>query len=396
MALRARMAAQGLDAVISTTPENICYLTGFDSPGHYWFQALVVPLKGEPFTVSRLLEQSGVAALTWLEPDHNLAYQDADDPMENLSRALRHFGLEDKHLGYEKDCWFFTIVQQEGLFAKCPRTSFTDCSGMIAKGRVIKSDEEVALIRRAASYAAAAMRAGVEAVAPDVTENDIAAEVNYALIKAGSDWPAIVPFIASGERGAIGHATWSGRKISPGDGVFLEIGGCKHRYHAAMMRTCIVGEPDAETLEAFEVVQGAFRAAIAAIKPGVPAGEVDRVARDYISHSAFGGTQASRTAYSIGISLPPDWGEGQILSMKPGETRPLEANMTFHLLPWVQIPGKIGVGCSETVHVTETGCELLTDFPRELFGHSAHKPLGHHEPFGDSNSTNSKGPFTPL
>ena len=95
--------------------------------------------------------------------------------------------------------------------------------------------------------------------------------------------------------------------------------------------------------------------------------DVDAAARAVVAGSGFGGTQASRVAYSVGIAVPPDWGEGNILSIKPREERTLQANMTFHLLPWVQIPGKGGVGCTETIRVTETGCELLTDLPRELF-----------------------------
>lgn len=363
--LRDRMSQRGVDALLTTTPENITYLTGFESPGHYWFQGMIVPLEGEPVTVSRVLEQAGVDVYTWI--DRNVGYHDSEDAMERVAETLRDEGLDGKRVGFEKDCWFFTAGQQERLFSKLPDATFIDVGGVVEQGRVRKSEPELALMREAARAAEAGMRAGVDAVRAGATENDVAADMHYAMIKAGSEWPSIVPFVASGERGAIGHATWMGRTIEEGDSIFLEIGGCRRRYHAAIMRTCVVGEPSAETREAFDTVLGAFDAATAAIAPGVPAGEIDRIARDHIANSGFGGTQASRTAYSIGIAVPPDWGEGQILSMKPGETRPLEENMTFHLLPWVQIPGKGGVGCTETIRVTADGCEYLTDFPRELF-----------------------------
>lgn len=363
--LRQRMAACGAEVMLVSTPENITYLTGFESPGHYWFQGLLVPLEGEPVAVSRLLEVSGVEAYSWLE--HNLAYRDSEDPMAVLARTVESFGWARKRIGYEKNCWFFTAAQQERLFAELPQSCFVDCSGLVEVGRLIKSELEVNLMRQAARTAEAGMRAGVAAVAEGASENDVAAEMHHAMIKAGSEWPSIQPFVASGERGAIGHATWMGREIRKGDSVFLEIGGCKRRYHAALMRTCVVGEPDRELQEAFQAVLDAFDAAVAAIRPGVRAFEVDRAARELIQRANFDGTQASRVAYSIGIAVPPDWGEGQILSIKPGEARTLEPNMTFHLLPWVQIPGKGGVGCTETIRVTETGCERLTDFPRELF-----------------------------
>ncbi len=364
-ALRGALVEHELDAMLTTTPENICYLTGFDSPGHYWFQAMVVPAQGEPFTLSRLLETSGIEADTWVEL--NYGYHDSDDIMASLAARVIDHGLQEARIGFEKDCWFFTASQQERLIYSLPSASLVDASGLVEELRLLKSDLEVDLMRTAAAAAAAGMRAGVDAVAAGRTEDEVAAELTSGLIRGGSHWPSIMPFIASGERGAIGHATWKGRTIHPRDSVFLEVGGCRNRYHAAMMRTVVVGKADDELKTAFQVVLGAFDAAMAAIRPGVPAGEVDRVSRAVIADAGFGDNQASRTAYSIGIAVPPDWGEGQILSMKPGEGRPLRKNMTFHLLPWVQIPGKGGVGCTETVRVTDSGCERLTDFPRELF-----------------------------
>lgn len=364
-ALRGRMAVRGLDAVITTIPENICYLSGFESPGHYYFNALIVPLEGEPIAVPRQLEDSGYQALSWLEISR--PYSDTEDPIHKLFTTLVEFNLHYKRIGYEKSAWFFTAAQQDRLFATCTQATFVDCSGIVETGRLIKSEVEIELMRRAARTTEVGLQAGIEAVAEGVTENDIAAEIHYAMIKAGSEWPSIQPFVASGYRGAIGHATWAGRTVEAGDCVMLELAGCLKRYHAPLMRSGFVGEPDPAVKAAEKVVHDAFDATIAAIKPGVPAGEVDAVARGIIAASQFGGTQASRTAYSVGIGLPPDWGEGQILSIQPNEPRRLEANMTFHLLPWVQIPGVGGISFSETIRVTETGCELLTNFDRSVF-----------------------------
>lgn len=363
--LRTRMAEYDLDAVMTTTPENLCYLTGFDSVGHYYFNSLVVPIDGEPFMTPRLLENHGANVLTWVE--YTRPYQDDEDPMDVLREALVEAGLEEARIGYEKECWFFTAAQQDRLFPNMPNATFVDCSGIVEEGRLIKSQHEIDLMRDAARTTEAGMWAGIEAVRAGATENDVAAEIHYAMIKAGSEWPSISPFVASGERGAIGHATWKGRTIQDDEFVFLELAGCLHRYHAPMMRTVYVGEPSDRVREAEEIVLEAFDACVDAINPGVSAGEIDRIGREIIAASTFGAEQASRTAYSVGIGLPPDWGEGQILSMQPGETRPLDANMTFHLLPWVQIPGEGGVGITETIRVTETGCELLTSFERKLF-----------------------------
>lgn len=367
VALRERMDDLGVVALLSTTPENIIYLTGFESPGHYWWQGMIVPLYGEPTTLSRLLEVSGVDALSWIEPDHNIAYRDDQDPMEVLAGLMTSMGLDQGRVGFERDCWFFTAAQQDRLFKLMPNVEWVDCSWVVEKGRVVKSELEIEKITAAARTTEAGMRAGIDAVSCDASEDDVAAELFSAMIRAGSEWPSIVPFVSSGERGAIGHATWRHRQLKNGDSVFLEAAGCRSRYHAPMMRTVLVGEPDEAMLQAFDAVQAAFDAALAAIKPGVPAGDVDQVARQVIAESGFGGTQASRLAYSVGVAVPPDWGEGHILSMKPGESRVLQENMTFHLLPWVQLPGFGAMGCTETIRVTADGAECITNFPRELF-----------------------------
>lgn len=362
--LRRRMAERGVQVMLTTTPENICYLSGFESPGHYYFNALLVPLEGEPVAVPRRLEASGYLALSWLE---NLSpYEDSQDPIRVLAATLEQFGLSDQRVGYERSCWFFTAAQQEQLMAACSQADFVDVSGLVEQGRVVKSEHEIGLMKKAARATEAGMQAGIEAVRSGVTENDVAAEIHYAMIKAGSHWPAIAPFVAAGERGAIGHATWMGNPIEPGQSVMLEVGGCLNRYHTAMMRTVFVGELSEELQEAERVIMDAMQAQMAVIRPGISAHEADAAGREVIANSKFGHHQGSRSAYSIGIGLPPDWGEGQILSMQPGEGRLLQANMTFHLLPWVQVPGLAGISLSETIRVTEDGCETLTNLERRI------------------------------
>ena len=119
--------------------------------------------------------------------------------------------------------------------------------------------------------------------------------------------------------------------------------------------------------EAERIVVAAVEASMAAMKPGVPAGEVDAVNRAILADNRFGAVQATRSAYSIGIAFAPDWGEGHILSILPGEECPLEENMTFHLIPWIQVHGRAGIGISETVRVTPTGAESFFTFERKIF-----------------------------
>lgn len=357
-AVRRRLAARELDAMLVTTPENVCYLSGFETAGHFAFLALLVPLAGEAICVARALECPGVAALTGLQ--RIVPYADVDDPMRVLADIAGAAGLAGRRVGFERSCWFFTAAQQDRLLRYAEAIDWHDASLLVEQERVVKSEREIALMREAGVATTAGMLAGIGTVGVGVSEDEVAAQMHLAMIRAGSEWPAIAPFVAAGERGAIGHATWRGRSLRRGEPVFLELAGCRRRYHAAQLRTVFVGEPDAAARAAFAVVQEAYAAAAEAVRPGVSAGEVDRVARAVIAASPFGAVQSSRSGYSMGIALSPDWGEGHILSMKVGEGRVLEPNMTFHLLPWVQLPGVGGVGCSETIRVTASGCEPLT------------------------------------
>lgn len=364
--LRERIGRDGYNAVLIATPENICYLTGFESPGYFAFEGLLVPLEGEPVMIPRQLEDSGVQARTWIELSH--PYVDDQDPMDKVVQVIEQYGYAGRRIGYERDSWFFTASQQDRLFRGLPDTRFSDCSGIVEEGRLIKSEPEIEMMRRAARFAEAGMQAGIAAVAEGVAENEIAAEIHHAMFRAGGEWPAISPFVASGHRGSIGHATWEDRSIDRGKLVFLEVGGCLKRYHAAMMRTCFVGDPPPEVLDAAETVLAAQRASIDAIKPGMSLGDVDAVSRRLIAEACprFAGTQMTRSAYSIGIAFPPDWGEGHIMSIRHEDPRVLRPNMTFHNIPWVQIPGTGGIGFSETIRVTEDGCEVLTKLDRKL------------------------------
>lgn len=363
--LRALMEQRRMDAVILTMPHDLFYLTGYQTPGYYWFQALVVPLEKEPFMVTRRLELSNISARTWIKESR--PYHDFDNPPRVLANAIAEFGLAQARLGYDRDAYFFRAFEQETVKATLPSAMFINCTGIVEQLRVVKSDAEIIKMEQAARTTEAGMRAGIEAVAVGVSENDIAAAIYQAMLRAGSEWPALAPFVASGWRGALGHATWERRVIEKADCVFLEVAGCYNRYHAAMMRTVTVGETPKPILEAEKVCREAMDATMAAIRPGVPASAIDTIARKVIAAGAPNAEQASRTGYSIGIGFPPDWGEGHILSMVKGHDRPLERNMTFHLIPWVQVPGHGGVGLTETIVVTETGCRSLFNFERRVF-----------------------------
>ena len=157
------------------------------------------------------------------------------------------------------------------------------------------------------------------------------------------------------------HATWYRRPLQKDEVVFFEVPGCVNRYHAAMMREVYIGDPPEWMFRGMDVVTDTLAKAKEKIKPGVVAGELFEEIKEMLDSAELGAKLERRAAYSIGIAFAPDWGEGHILSIMRGEERQLRAGMAFHLIPGVRVVGLGGILCSDTVLVTEDGCETLTD-----------------------------------
>ncbi len=363
--LRSRIAERHLDAVVISDPENIMYLTDYQTTGYSFFQALVVPLEKEPFMITRALEESNVIARTWV--DLTRPYPDTGDAIQMLVDALREFGLADKRIGYERNSYFFPAYHQDVIHTTLKDGKLLDCFGIVEEGRVCKSAVEIALMKKAAKATEAGMLAGIEACQPGISENEVGAAISAAMFAAGGEPPAGRPYATSGPRTMIGHATWEGRLIQPGEHVFLEVGGCYRRYHTAMMRTVILGEQTDSMYKAQEIMKNALSAVHRMVQPGMTVSDVDNLVRNIISDNDIGARLITRSGYSIGIAFPPSWDEGYIVSLKQGESTVLKEGMTFHLIPWMWgVDGDKTCGISDTIYITDDGCESFFSLDRDF------------------------------
>jgi Xaa-Pro dipeptidase len=364
--LRKRMAERLLDAVIISDAENIMYLTDYQTTGYSFFQALVVPLEGEPWMVTRKLEESNVHARTWVEVSR--PYPDTGDAIQMLVSSLVEFGLAGQTIGYERNSYYFTAYHQDYFHTSFTRSRIMDCFGIVEQGRVTKSAVELEVMHKAAAATKAGMQAGIEAARPGVTENEIGGAISQAMFAAGGETPAVMPYVTSGPRSMIGHATWEGRTVQPGEHVFLEIAGCYRRYHTAMMRTVVCGELSDSMYKAQELMKKALATAHREFRPGLTVSDVDKMMRSIISKNDVGARLITRSGYSIGIAFPPSWDEGYILSLHQGSADILRPGMTFHLIPWMWgIDGDKSCGISDTFYITEDGCgAFFEDVPQDF------------------------------
>ncbi len=363
--LRKRMNERLLDAVIISDPENLFYLTEHQTSGYSYFQCLVVPIEGEPFMVMRQLETSNVFARSWVtEVEY---YPDTGDAIQTLYACLKKYGLDNKRIGYERNSYFFPAYQQDRVRTALDNGNLIDCFGIVEEGRIRKSQFEIDIMKRAAKATEAGVMAGYDVIKPGITENDIAAAISEAMFKAGGEYPAVPPYVTSGPRTMIGHATWEGREIQDNDHVFIEVGGCYRRYHTAMMRTIVLGKQSPSMREAEQVMMNTLDELHRFIKPGVTVSDVDNLARNMINENSTGAYLITRAGYSIGIAFAPSWDEGYILSLKQGDSTILKSGMTIHLIPWMWgVDGDKTVGISDTIYLTDTGCESFFTLDRHF------------------------------
>ncbi|MCC6889228.1 MAG: aminopeptidase P family protein [Hyphomicrobiales bacterium] len=361
-ALRQAMAERGFELFMTSGPENIFYLTGQQTPGYYIFQCLCVPLAGEPFHVLRTLESMNARLNTLL--DDIEGYGDDVQPAAALAAALKRRGWIGKRLAIDRNSWFLTVNLYEQLLAACG--PLLDGSGLVEPLRRVKSPREIEQMEKAAAANDAGMQAGLDAVRVGATENDVAAAIMSAAIKAGSEYLGMDPFVTSGPRSGVPHTTWRRRRIEPGDLVALETTACYNRYHAAMFRTVALGNVPQRALDMYRTCDEGLAAAIETLKPGRTCADVHNACQAVIDRDGFTANYRKRTGYSIGISFAPDWGEGNILGLNHDIDVPLEPGMVFHVPVALREWGRFTVAVSETLLVTETAARPLGKLKREM------------------------------
>ena len=358
------MASTGLDAFVAFGPENINYLTGHDTPAYQYLQACVVTLDAPPVNLVRSIDASNTLLRSWSR--RAVAYSDHEDPVETLVALLRQLLPAGARIGAEDRAFFVTPRRYRQLAEALGAAGYILIGAqLVEERRLIKSAEEMEKIRAAGRITAAAMHVAIEISAEAVDENVIAAAVWAELVRHGGEFPGLPPFIVSGPRSSLGHATWAGRRLAKGDALNFEIPGVVARYVAPLFRTGSVGEPSGEMRAIEAACLASLDLLFGAIRPGIRIADLHRLNAENFARRGF--TLGHRTGYSVGLGYAPDWGEGDTLSILEGDMREVAAGMVFHLVPGNYLPGRMAVVISETVAVTADGVDRITNFPQPIF-----------------------------
>jgi len=287
--------------------------------------------------------------------------------MDFVATVIRDKGQKNKTIGIEYDTYYFTAKSYLQLTKQLPNATFVDATNFINWIRIVKSDQEIEYIKRAAEIVTQTMYKGINRIHVGVRECDVVADIYHSQISGtkefGGDYTAIVPLLPSGKKTSSCHLTWTDEVYKDGDPVILEIAGCYKRYHSPLARTLVIGKPTPEMEELADVVIEGIEAALDIVKPDVTCEDVEKAWRCSIEKRGF--EKESRIGYSIGLNYPPDWGE-HTASLRPGDQTVLKPNMVFHMIPGIWLE-TYGIEISETFRVTENGYEVLANVERKLF-----------------------------
>lgn len=347
----ARVAGEaGLGALLATPGPDLVYLTGHAPPPLERLTLLVVAPGRDPVLLVPLLEQRAALASPAAEGIDVVAWADGDDPYAAAAGLL-----PPDRLAVTDQTWASHVL---GLQEAAKGRTFVASGRAMPPLRAVKDEEELAALAKAASAADAAFADILRVAFAGRREADVAADLAEALRRHGHR-TADFTIVGSGPNGASPHHEAGERVIDEGDAVVLDFGGHLDGYCSDITRTVFVREPPDEFERVHDVVRRAQQAAFEAVRPGVPAEDVDRAARDMIDDAGYGEWFIHRTGHGIGLEAhePP--------YIVAGNRTPLEAGMTFSIEPGIYLPSRFSVRIEDIVAVTDDGATRLNDAPRE-------------------------------
>ena len=341
------MDSSRLDGIFFSSLENIRYLCGFTGSDG----ALVLTQRESLFlTDSRYWTQ----AEEEVKDSQIIHYK---KKMEGIASLL--LDLKLNHIGFESTSLLSQPINSFWKGWLNVTTSFR-LRTRLKNLRAVKDAQELALIRRAIDISSNAFLSLLKILKEGVLEREVALEMEFFMKRNGADAIGFDIIIASGKRSALPHGRASAKRIEKGDFILIDFGSGFQGYHSDQTRTVVCGNPSLEQQKIYRIVKEAHDRAIEKIRPGIPIGEVDRAAREYIRNQGYGEYFGHGTGHGIGLVVHED---PVVNSENKGL---LQEGMVFTIEPGIYIPNWGGVRIEDMVFVTPQGAEVLTYLPREL------------------------------
>jgi Xaa-Pro aminopeptidase len=321
--VRALMAEQKIDLLYVTTPEHVCWLHGYfaswykaNSPMRYpQLYGTAIHVDHDDFIHFDNPTEHPVLAKTSVSTDNRFFQsREASDNIPFIVGELKAKGwlkgrLAMEHWSYVPNRAISTMLEGAFLAEGC---QVVDGSRILRQARLVKSPAEIAHIEKAVGFADIGCQTIVKHMRPGITELDLFGEVTHAMMKAGSEFPALIPIfnatpVKDGRPLSAGHAMAGRKVIREGELLTADLCGVYYRYHGNVMRGFYLGDPPKAMVEQHKKAAGVYDVLRSEIKAGMTVHEVNQRLKRYYEEVGLWGTAGWALGYELGLSLPPDW-----------------------------------------------------------------------------------------
>jgi len=334
------------EAFLTTALSNVRYLTGFTGSNG---ALLITPLRAILFTDPRYAAQSAQQADCDVRIAKGPLAKDIASKIKRLN--LRSIAVELNRLSFEDHQQFVELL---------PNVRLKPVGGLVETLRMVKSPEEIGAIRASVSLNSAALEQALHHYKANMSEIDLAAEIDYRMRLLGADSNAFDTIVASGRRSAFPHAHPAAHPIGRNELLLIDMGSVVAGYSSDMTRTYVAGKVGTKIRRMYQAVLESQLTALALLKPGIACGKVDRAVRNVLRGYGFDKLFMHSTGHGLGLEIHERPRIGRKEAVK------LEAGMTITIEPGVYEEGTGGIRIEDTVLITERGCEVLTPTGKDL------------------------------
>ncbi len=353
------MNKQNLDALLMFRQESMYWLTGYDTFGYVFFQTLVLDKDGNLILLTRAPDLRQAQNTSNIEDIRIWVDKDKSNPTEDLKKILNELSLKGKKVGVEYEAYGMTgrnaLRLNETLKDYC---DLKDESELITKLRVIKSQEEIVYVKKAAELADNALDQAWKYSKAGVNEAKILAEMQKIVLEGGGDYPANEYIIGSGHNALLCRYQAEKRNLSNQDQLSIEWAGTYKHYHSAMFRTILLGKTDPKHIKMHAACVQALKNCENKLKPGNKIGEVFDIHAKTFDDLGFNKARMNACGYSLGSTFSPNWMDWPMLyTGNPYIIQP--GNIFFMHMILMDSENQLAMNLGETYLVTKNGNERL-------------------------------------
>ena len=348
-----------LDALLMFRQESMYWLTGYDTFGYVFFQTLVLDQKGNIVLLTRAPDLRQAQNTSNINDIRIWVDKNESNPTEDLKIILDELNLKGKKIGVEYEAYGLTgrnaLKLNKSLENYC---SIEDTSELVTKLRVIKSNEEINYVKKAANLADKALSEVWKHAKVGVSESKILAEMNKVIFEGGGDYPANEFIIGSGKNALLCRYQAEKQILNSRDQLTIEWAGTYRHYHSAMFRTIPIGKADPKHYKMHEACIETLSNCENKLKPGNKIGEVFDIHAKTFDDLGYKNSRMNACGYSLGATFSPNWMDWPMLYtgnpyvIKPG-------NIFFMHMILMDSENNLAMNLGETYLVTESGNERL-------------------------------------